>query len=167
MSLRTIILLAVLGLPYGALALKWAACLAGGAQIDGHLIFYTLAALVALPFVMAIMGGTLALGGARRVASAAGPRRAGGRAEDRIIEGTRGGVRLWIGMAVLLSALPACAAILFLLLDTPEPGRDRLGRICETDGGTTTCRPDPDADRPSEIDMLNVAIKRQRDKAGR
>ena len=77
-------------------------------------------------------------------------------------DGVRGGVQYWIGLAVMLTALPACAGLLYIILDTPEEGRDRLGRICESDGGSTTCRPDPDADRPSELDMLNAARKRQK-----
>ncbi|MCL9999052.1 MAG: hypothetical protein NBV68_06695 [Erythrobacter sp.] len=85
-----IILLAVLGLPYGYLALKWSACSAGTCQADGHMIVYTVVAFLALPFVLAIIGGAFALGGARRVMGAASPGQSGIR---RIISGTRGGVR--------------------------------------------------------------------------
>ena len=159
MSLRSIILFAVLGLPYGYLLVRWSAVLAGATPADGHLVFYTLAGLVALPFVMAMVGGTLALGGARRVMGAAS---FGNTGPEALGEVARGGLRYWIGLSLLLAALPACAALLILAFDTPEEGRDRLGRICERDGGAITCRPDPEADRPSEIDMLNAAMKRQR-----
>ena len=159
MSLRMIILLAVLGLPYGYLLVQWSACLVGPCRVDGHLIFYTLVGLVALPFVMATVGGAMVMGGARRMAGAAVTPRIGAAS---VRDGVRGGVQYWIGLAVMLTALPACAGLLYIILDTPEEGRDRLGRICESDGGSTTCRPDPDADRPSELDMLNAARKRQK-----
>lgn len=154
-----IILLAVLGLPYGYLLLEWGACFVGTCRVDGHTIFYTLVALFALPFVLAIIGGALALGGARRVMGAAASGQGGAR---RIIAGTRGGVRFWIGTSLMVAVLPACAALLGILLYTPEPGRDRLGRICEKSEGATICRPDPDADRPSELDQLNAVAKRKK-----
>jgi hypothetical protein len=159
MSLRMIILLAVLGAPYGYLLVQWSACLVGPCRFDGYLIFYTFVGLVALPFVMATVGGAMIMGGARRVAGAAASRRSG---TDSLRDGVRGGVQYWIGLVVMLTALPACVGLFYMILDTPEEGRDRLGRICETDGGKTTCRPDPDADRPSELDMINAARKRQR-----
>jgi hypothetical protein len=159
MSRWKIILLAVLALPYGYLLLEWSACFAGACQLDGHKIFYTLVALVALPFVLAIMGGVLAVGGARRVVSAVAT---GGGEAERIVDSARGGVRLWIGIALLVAMLPACMAILGIALYTPEPGRDRLGRMCEKSGGATVCRPDPDANHPTEIEMLNRHRKRQR-----
>lgn len=154
-----IILLAVLGLPYGYLLLEWGMCLAGACQIDGHTIFYTLVALFALPFVLAIIGGAFALGGARRVMGAASPGQGGAR---RIVDGTRGGVRFWIGISLMVAMLPACAALLGIVLYTPEPGRDRLGRICEKSGGVINCRPHPDADRPSELEQLNAVAKRKK-----
>jgi hypothetical protein len=156
-----IILLAVLGLPYGYLLLAWGRCLVGACQVDGHMIFATLVAVFALPFVLAIIGGALALGGARRVVGAPS---AGGRGAQRLAEGARGGVRFWVGISLMVAMLPACAALLGLVFDTPEPGRDRLGRICETSGGTTTCRPDPDRKGRSELDMLNAAVDRQRER---
>ncbi|MCL9999051.1 MAG: hypothetical protein NBV68_06690 [Erythrobacter sp.] len=62
----------------------------------------------------------------------------------------------------MVAMLPACAALLGVLLYTPEPGRDRLGRICEKREGSTICRPDPDADRPSQLDRLNAVAKRKK-----
>ena len=159
MSVRMISLLALLGLPYGYLVLYWSSCIVTGCQFDGHKIFYTLVALIALPFVMLVIGGAFALGGARRVRGAAASRTA---PDAAAIEGARGGVRFWIGVSLMVAALPACAALLYLVLDTPEPGRDRLGRICEETGSSTICRPDPDADHPSELEQANRALQRQR-----
>ncbi|TAD71524.1 MAG: hypothetical protein EAY70_14085 [Sphingomonadales bacterium] len=159
MSRRMIVLLALLGLPYGYLALYWTSCFATRCQSDGHKIFYTLVALGALPFLMAFIGGVFALGGARRVRTAAASRTP---TSATVIEGARGGAGLWIGVSLMASALPACAALLYLVLDTPEPGRDRLGRICETSSGSTTCRPDPEADRPSELEQINHLRERRR-----
>jgi hypothetical protein len=160
MSLRPIILLALLGLPYGYLAIYWISCFVSQCQFDGHIIFYTLIALLALPFLMLIIGGVLALGGARRVVAVGV---SGIAKPGAAVAGTLGGVRFWIGLSLMIAAIPACVALLYLALDTPEPGRDRLGRICEKNGGMTVCRPDPDADHPSELDLLNRELRRQRD----
>jgi hypothetical protein len=60
-----------------------------------------------------------------------------------------------------------CIALASIIFATPEEGRDSLGRICVTNGSRTTCRPDPAADRPSELDRINAARKRQRWLEGR
>jgi len=160
MSLRSIILLALLGLPYGYLAIYWSSCFVSQCQFDGDVIFYTLIALLALPFLMLIIGGVLAMGGARRVVEAGASRSATPRVAAA---GMIGGARLWVGLALMMTAIPACAALLYFALDTPEPGRDRFGRICKKEGGATICRPDPSADHPSELDLLNRELRRQRD----
>lgn len=154
-----IIVLAVLALPYGYLALYWGQCLLGACRFDGHMLFYSFVALVAIPFIMAFIGGGLALRGARRLRGAAAP--SGPAARSTLAQGVRGGIGLWIGTALLTSAVPACAALLMLMLDTPEEGRDRLGRICETKGSVTTCRPDPDADHPTPLEQANRARQRK------
>lgn len=153
-----IILLAVLALPYGYLAIYWTNCLASGCRFDGHMLFYSFVALVAVPFVMLMIGGAAMMGGARRIRDAA---QSGAPATARVQRAAGGGVRFWIGLVLLVTALPACAALLGLMLYTPKEGRDSLGRICETTGSRTTCRPDPEADRPSELDRINAARKRK------
>jgi hypothetical protein len=153
------ILLALLALPYGYLVLYWGNCAVGGCQFDGHMLFYTFVALLAVPFVMLMIGGGVMLGGARRVHEAATSRNV---TPSTLVEGARGGLRFWIGLSLLMAALPACIALVTIIADTPEEGRDRLGRICETEGSRTTCRPDPAADRPSELDRINAARKRER-----
>ncbi|WP_296719567.1 hypothetical protein [Erythrobacter sp.] len=153
------ILLAVLGLPYGYLALYWGGCLIGGCRFDGHMLFYSFVALVAAPFVVAMIGGGAMMGGLRRMRQ---PAASGTLAPGAIMDRARGGLRFWLGLVMLIGALPTCAALFYLMLYTPKEGRDSLGRICETEGSATTCRPDPEADRPSELDRINAARKRQR-----
>ena len=164
MSRWMIILLAVLALPYGYLAVYWTGCLAAGCRFDGHMLFYTFVALVAVPFVMLMIGGGVMMGGARRVLDAGATRKP---ASGAVRQGVGGGLRFLTGLMLLIAALPACAGMFYLILRTPEEGRDSLGRICETEGGVTTCRPDPAADRPSELDRINAARKRQRWLEGR
>ncbi len=159
MSRWMIMLLAVLALPYGYLALSWGECLVGSCRIDGHLVFYSLVGFIALPFVILTIGGGALMGGTRRArpGSASGAPTSGP-TERR----SRTGLRFWLGFILMIGALPACAALFYYALYTPKEGRDSLGRICETEGGATTCRADPDADRPSDLDRLNAARKRQR-----
>ena len=159
MSLRTILLLAVPSLPYVWLAFYWSGCLIGGCRFDGHMLFYSFVALLALPFLLAIIGWVLTLGGARQVVAAGAPHRTPSRT---VLAGARGGLRFWVGLSLLTAALPACIALGSLIFATPKEGRDSLGRICTSDANSTTCRPDPEADRPSELDRINAARKRQR-----
>lgn len=158
MSRWMMILLALLALPYGYLALYWSDCLVNGCRFDGHMLFYSFIALLAIPFVMATIGGGVLMGGARGMREAVV---SGSPFPEKVRQGVGGGLRFWIGLSLLLTALPSGAALLFLILDTPEEGRDSLGRICETEGSRTTCRPDPDAERPSELDRINAARKRK------
>ncbi len=153
-----IILLAVLALPYGYLVLYWTSCIATACQFNGHVLFYSFVALIAVPFVMLMIGGGVMMGGARSVREAATSRNP---IPATVAKGAGGGLRFWIGLLLVTSALPACAGLFYFLLHTPKEGRDSLGRICETEGSITTCRPDPDADRPSELDRINAARKRR------
>lgn len=158
MSRWMIILLAVLALPYGYLALYWGGCLIGGCRFDGHMLFYSFVALIAAPFVMAMIGGGVMMGGLRRVAEASvtsTPK------PGAMLHIAGGGLRFWLGLVVMVTALPTCAALFYLMLYTPKEGRDSLGRICTSDGSSTTCRPDPEADRPSDLDRINAARKRR------
>lgn len=162
MSRGMILLLAVLGLPYGYLAVYWTVAITTRGPFTGNMLFFSLVALAALPFVLAFIGGALALGGARQTAAAAAAGVAGSAVPHVAADAVRGGARLWIGWSVLTAAVPACIALLFLVFDTPEEGRDRLGRICESDGSSTTCRPDPDAKWPSDLDRANRVLERRR-----
>lgn len=152
------ILLAVLALPYGYLVLYWTSCIAAGCQFNGHVLFYSVVAVIAVPFVMLMIGGGVMMGGARRVREAAASRNP---TPATVAKGAGGGLRFWIGLLLLTSALPACAGLFYYMLHTPKEGRDSLGRICETKGSSTTCRPDPNADRPSDLDRLNALRKRR------
>ncbi|MDT8279005.1 MAG: hypothetical protein RQ806_00460 [Erythrobacter sp.] len=158
MSRWMITLLALLALPYGYLVLYWTSCIATGCRFDGHMLFYSVVAVIAVPFVMLMIGGGVMMGGARRIQQAATSRNP---TPATVAKGAGGGLRFWIGLVLVISALPACAGLFYFMLYTPEEGRDSLGRICETKGSSTTCRPDPEADRPSELDRINAARKRR------
>ena len=158
MSRWMMILLALLALPYGYLVLYWGSCAVGGCRFDGHMLFYSFVALIAAPFVMAMIGGGVMMGGADRLRAAGSPGLSAPAAAKRATGGT---LRFAMGLVLLLTALPTCGALFYYMLYTPEEGRDQLGRICETNGSTTTCRPDPAADRPSELDRINAARKRR------
>ena len=158
MSRWMIVLFAVLAVPYGYLALYWGECLIGSCRLDGHMLFYSFVALIAAPFVLATIGGGVMMGGLRRVreVSVTSTPKSGA-----VLRTAGGGLRFWLGLVVMVTALPTCAALFYLMLYTPKEGRDSLGRICTSDGNSTTCRPDPDADRPSELDRINAARKRR------
>lgn len=66
------------------------------------------------------------------------------------------------GMALRTILFLGRIALLSIVFDTPEDGRDRLGRICETNGGSTNCRPDPAADHRSELARANRELRHQR-----
>lgn len=159
MSRWMIILLALLALPYGYLVLYWGNCLVSGCRFNGHMLFYSFIALLAIPFVMVTIGGGVMMGGARRARRGEPPSTA---AACPVKDGARVRGQFWTGLALLLTALPTGAALLYLILYTPEQGRDMLGRICETKGSSTTCRPDPDAERPSELDRANREMQRKK-----
>ncbi|EAQ28144.1 hypothetical protein NAP1_11133 [Erythrobacter sp. NAP1] len=152
MSIRTIILLGVFGAPYAYLAWYWAECFSTRCLIDGDMIFATMIAAVALPVLLIIFGGALAFCGARKVSEGVKGRNTASVAS--------GGIGASIGYKMLAAGIPGVLVILYFVLDTPEPGRDRLGRICEKTRSGEVCRPDPDADRPSMIEQLNQRKQR-------
>lgn len=158
MSRWMMILLAVLALPYGYLALSWAGCLVGSCRLDGNMLFYSFVGIVAAPFVMAMIGGGALMGGLRGARQPAASVR---QAPGATMRQARGGLRFWLGLVLMIAALPTCAGLFYYMFHTPKDGRDSLGRICTSDGSSTTCRPDPDADRPSDLDRLNAARRRQ------
>ena len=143
MSRWMIILLALVALPYGYLVVYWSGCLVTGCRFDGHMLFYSFVVM---------------MGGARRLRAAASP---GLSVPAAAKQATGGSLRFGIGLVLLVTALPTCGALFYYMLYTPEEGRDQLGRICETKGSSTTCRPDPEADHPSELEMINAARKRR------
>jgi hypothetical protein len=153
-----ILLLALVALPYGYLVVYWSGCLVTGCRFDGHMLFYSFVALMAAPFVMLMIGGGVMMGGAGRLRAAASP---GLSAPAAAKQATGGTLRFAIGLVLLVTALPTCGALFYYMLYTPEEGRDQLGRICETNGSRTTCRPDPEADHPTELEMINAARKRK------
>ena len=150
MSRLALIICGLLLLPYGYLVYMWTLC--GDCRIGGHEILYTLLAVLAVPFVLAAMGMTAIISGARTVRRAA--------KQDKPVASASGGIALFLGVTVLVAVIPACISLAMLFLDQPESGRDRLGRICETEGSVTHCRPDPDREHASELEKLNEMRRR-------
>lgn len=158
MSRWMILLLALVALPYGYLVVYWTIAVTTGGAFSGHMLFYSFVALMAAPFVMVMIGGGVMMGGAGRLRAVASP----GLSAPAVAKRATGGIlRFGIGLVLLVTALPTCAALLYYIFYTPEEGRDQLGRICESNGSSTTCRPDPEADHPSELEMINAARKRK------
>ena len=157
MSRRALIVCLLLALPYAYVTFYWARLIIACREcsISGDMIFLTLALLFATPIVLIIAGGT-AFWSARKGAAAslergdyAGAAKSGGCA--------------YFGLRSLVSGAVLLAAGLWLLLDAPEPGRDRLGRICEEspNGSSVRCRPDPDR-KTSTLDQINEARGKER-----
>ncbi|AWW72805.1 hypothetical protein CD351_00015 [Erythrobacter sp. KY5] len=152
MSMRTVILLGAFTAPYAYLVWYWTDCFSTRCLIDGDMIFATMIAVVALPVLLIIFGGALAFGGARKVSEGVT-----GRNAARVASG---GMGASIGFKMLAAGIPGVLVLLYFALDTPEPGRDRLGRICEKTRSGEICRPDPNVDRPSTIEQLNERKQR-------
>lgn len=151
---RSAILPAIFGAPYAYLAYYWYSCFSANCLLDGDMILMTGIAIVALPVVLIILGTRLLVGGTRSLKHAARE----GTASDAV----RGGVGFSLGLKMVLAGVPACAVLIYLALDTPLPGRDRLGRICEETSRGTHCRPDPGANHPSELERINAMRRRQK-----
>ena len=156
MSRRALIVCLLLALPYAYVAayfgyrILWC----HECQISGDMIFLALALLFATPIVMVVGGGT-AFWSARKGMTAS--------VERGDIAGAAGsGGCAYFGLRFLISGAVLLAAGLWWVLDAPEPGRDRLGRICEEspNGSSVRCRPDPER-KTSTLDQINEARRKE------
>jgi hypothetical protein len=160
MSKKAIIPLAILAAPYAYLAYFWVSCFSTRCSFDPNMILCTLVAVIALPVVMLITGVGFAAGGVRRLRAAKAEATSGQGGGEGRGSGVAG---LSIGLWLLAGAIPGCLGLLYIALDTPPPGRDRLGRICEKTNSGEVCRPDPEADHPTTLEMANRQLRRQRE----
>ena len=139
MSRRAVIVCLLLVLPYAYVALYWAVRLffCHDCRISGDMIFYTLVLLFATPIVLIVVGGTAFFSAKRGVEDSLAR-------QDYAGAGVSGGCAV-LGLKALVAGGVLLAGFLFYWLDAPEPGRDRLGRICEesANGSRIHCRPDP------------------------
>lgn len=149
---RFLITLGIFAPVYVYLAYYWTTCLSTQCQISGDMIMFTLVAMIAAPVILLLAGVGLALGGVGKLREGVKAKSAG--------QTANASVGLALGFKLMVVAVPAVAALAYLALDIPEEGRDRLGRICEKTRSGEVCRPDPDADRPSELDRINALRKR-------
>ncbi|WAT16778.1 hypothetical protein OZN62_07440 [Aurantiacibacter sp. MUD11] len=150
MSRKAIIFLLLCLAPYAYVAFRWAACFSA-CRVDGHLVLHTLVLIFAIPFLMAIWGTVFVIKGARAAKT--------GVVEQRPVEAGIGAYVTKVAAAVAIVGGIGSFYMLQLWFDEPDPGRDRLGRICETSGSVTTCRPDPE-NRRDPLDMLNEQRRR-------
>ena len=139
-------------LPYAWVGWYWLHfwLLAETTQIDAHMLLYTVVLIGAAPFVMAFFAVWGAVSSARSMKSGLAAKSA-----PQVATSSTG---LWVSVIVAVGAITASYKIYTLVFPEVEEGRDRLGRICEREGNSTVCRPDPDRQR-STIDVLNA--KRQ------
>ncbi|MBX7514342.1 hypothetical protein K3179_07225 [Qipengyuania sp. GH38] len=149
MSRRAKIICAILVLPYLYVAYLWWEILSSErGLLTGDVIFYTLALLVLTPLVMVLAGGT-AFVSARRNTKAS-------LAQHDYASAAKSGGCAYYGLRALISGGLLLAGMVWWVLDTPEPGRDRLGRICEEspNGSSVRCRTDPER-KKSALEQAN------------
>ncbi len=141
-------------LPYAYVGWYWVHfwLFAETSQIDPHMLFYTVVLIMTAPFFMPFFAIRASVANARSVRS--------GLEAQSAPQVARSSAGLWVSVVVAVGAVAASYQIYSLLFPEVEEGRDRLGRICERDGNSTTCRPDPERQR-SMFDMLNAQRQAQ------
>ncbi|MBX7497133.1 hypothetical protein K3172_14840 [Qipengyuania sp. 6B39] len=147
MSRRMAVIVALVSAPYFYLIYRFLYC--DTCVLTGNDWLYALGLALALPFILAAFAFGGLVGGVRTARGGLQERRAG--------QTVRGAASTWISLAIFIPAALAAYAIYNLFLSEPEPGRDRLGRICEENpgGGSGTCRPDPER-KTDLLDRLNA-----------
>lgn len=121
-------------LPVAYLVYAWGVC--ADCASSGYTWYYSLLAIVALPFLIAAYALFSAIAGARATRD--------NLAEGKPAKAAASGTLTWVAIIVAVPMLIASYKIYNVINPDVEEGRDRLGRICETEGNVTRCRPDPD-----------------------
>lgn len=121
-------------------------------ELDAHMLFYSFVLLAAAPFLLAFFAICSAVSSARTVKA--------GLTQKKPMQVAKGSSFLWVSVVVAITMTAFSWQLYGILFPEIEEGRDRLGRICESDGSSTTCRPDPERQR-STIDMLNAQRRSQ------
>ncbi|WP_147366964.1 hypothetical protein [Aurantiacibacter zhengii] len=121
-------------LPYAYAAYFWFVC--DDCTTTGHSFLYTLVLLVAAPFLLAGFAVASAISSARAMRNSL--------SESRPARAAINGGFVWLAIAVAVPTLLVSYKMYDILFPEIEEGRDRLGRICERDGNSTVCRPDPE-----------------------
>lgn len=155
MSRRATIICTLLVLPYLYLAYWWWSVLSSDNGVfSNELIVWSLGLMFLSPVVLVLLGGTAFISGTRNTKASMAQHDYQGAA-------TSGGCA-YFGLRALIAGAVLLAGMAWWVLDTPEPGRDRLGRICEKSptGSSTRCRPDPER-KKSALDQANE--KRQQE----
>lgn len=141
---------ALLLLPYAYAVYYWGFC--ADCRMTSQSLVYSLGLFFALPFVIAAFAIYSSFSTARAL-------------RDNLVE--RAPVRsmfsgFWLAIAILV-AVPFVAKswkMYQLWFPEVEEDRDLLNRICERDGNSTVCRPDPQT-KPDALDDVN-RIPRER-----
>lgn len=138
-------------LPYGYALYYWAFC--PQCQFSLYAVFYTGVLILALPFLLAFFAVRSTVSSARAVRE--------GMADKDPVRVAKNSGFLWFSVILAVSALAGSWQVYSVLFPEVEEGRDRLGRICETEGSRTTCRPDPEA-RESALEQANRKLREDR-----
>ena len=144
------ILALLLLLPYACAAYFWFVCT--DCTTTGHSFLYALVLLVAAPFLLAGFGLASAFSSARAMRD--------NFSEGKPVRAAISGSFVWLAIAVAVPTAFVSYKVYTILFPDIEEGRDRLGRICEREGNSTVCRPDP-ATREEKQNAYNQRKWRQ------
>ncbi len=143
MSFR-LIAFVICALPYVYMVYFWGFC--SDCTPTGHSWFYSLVLFLALPFLIAGFAVSAAISGAQALRD--------NLVEKKPVRAVASGGFAWLAIIIAIPTVYVSWDLYRLFFPEVEEGRDRIGRICETDGSVTTCRPDP-AKKRDTLDMLN------------
>lgn len=148
---RTLFVALICLAPYAHMIATWAS----GANISGNFLLWSLILVFASPAVLAVIAFSAARSGFAMLRS--------GITERNPLAAAVGGTIAYKLAGIMVTGVLTALWIGWVFLAPPEPGRDRLGRICEkTDTGSTVCRPDPAANRPTELERANRRFQWER-----
>lgn len=148
---RTILVALICLAPYAHMIATWAS----GANISGNFLLWSLILVFASPAVLAVIAFSAMRSGLAVLRS--------GITDHNPLATAVGGTIAYKLAGIMVTGILTTLWIAWVFLAPPEPGRDRLGRICEETGtGSTVCRPDPAANHPSELERANRRLQWER-----
>ena len=134
MPRAAVIFVAICLLPYAYAVWFWG--FTDTTRVSGEAILLTVLLFVALPFWIGIAAWMVVAGGVREAAGAI--------VDRKPLAFARGTLIWYLALGVAVSMTATAVSVYVIANPDVEEGRDRLGRICEKEGSSTVCRPDPD-----------------------
>ena len=154
MSRSTKILGLILLLPYAYMVYYWTLCSDCGFTLEA--LWYSFFLVMAFPIFLAVFSFKGLVSSARAMRGEITAEQVVAVANGKPTKSANGrGKFFWLWLAIFVWATFACWQIYVAAFPDVEEGRDRLGRICESDGNSTRCRPDP-ANRKDPFEGLTV-----------